>query len=49
VQRPEVKSGFWGLGTGLVPGLHHPDMHFDLNSLPVGIKVFKACVQKVLG
>ncbi|KAB8313175.1 amidohydrolase [Erwinia endophytica] len=49
VQRPQIKSGFWGLGTGLVPGLHHPDMHFDLNSLPIGIKIFKACVVKVLG
>ncbi|MCW1874685.1 amidohydrolase [Erwinia sp. INIA-01] len=49
VQRPEVKAGFWGLGTGLLPGLHHPDMHFDLASLPVGVKIFKACVRRVLG
>lgn len=49
VERPSVKAGFWGLGTGLLPGLHHPDMHFDLNSLPVGINIFKACVKKVLG
>lgn len=49
VQRPTVKSGFWGLGTGLTPGLHHPEMRFDLNALPVGVKIFKACVVKVLG
>lgn len=49
VQRPVMKAGFWGLGTGLVPGLHHPDMHFDLNSLPIGVKIFKSCVTKVLG
>ncbi|WP_449757948.1 amidohydrolase [Erwinia persicina] len=49
VERPSVKAGFWGLGTGLLPGLHHPDMHFDLSSLPVGINIFKACVKKVLG
>ena len=49
VQRPAIKAGFWGLGTGLTPGLHHPDMHFDLNALPVGVKIFKACVIKILG
>ena len=49
VQRPQVKAGFWGLGTGLVPGLHHPDMRFDLNALPAGVEIFKACVNKVLG
>ncbi|MEM6159855.1 amidohydrolase [Erwinia sp. P6884] len=49
VQRPAVKSGFWGLGTGLTPGLHHPEMRFDLNSLPIGVKIFKTCVVKVLG
>ncbi|WP_261641659.1 amidohydrolase [Erwinia mallotivora] len=49
VQRPTIKAGFWGLGTGLLPGLHHPDMHFDLNSLPVAVRIFKSCVMKVLG
>ncbi len=29
--------------------LHHPDMHFDLDSLEVGVSVFKRCVEKVLG
>lgn len=49
VKRPGVKAGFWGLGTNLVPGLHHPDMHFDLSSLEIGVKIFKSCVGKVLG
>lgn len=49
VQRPEIKAGFWGLGTGLLPGLHHPDMRFDLDSLPVAVRIFKACVTRVLG
>jgi len=49
VKRPGVKAGFWGLGTNLVPGLHHPDMHFDLSSLEIGVKIFKSCVSKVLG
>lgn len=49
VQRPAVKAGFWGLGAGVVPGLHHPDMRFELGSLPVGVRIFKACVKRVLG
>ncbi|HAH12760.1 MAG TPA: amidohydrolase, partial [Pantoea agglomerans] len=49
VKRPGVKAGFWGLGTNLTPGLHHPDMHFDLDSLEIGVQIFKACVRKVLG
>jgi amidohydrolase len=49
VKRPGVKAGFWGLGTNLTPGLHHPDMRFDLSSLEIGVQIFKACVRKVLG
>lgn len=49
VKRPAVKAGFWGLGTNLVPGLHHPDMHFDIHSLAIGVDIFKACVRRVLG
>ncbi|MFS2220948.1 amidohydrolase [Pantoea sp. B65] len=48
-QRPQVKTGFWGLGTNLTPGLHHPEMRFDLSSLETGVKIFKTCVGKVLG
>ncbi len=47
--RPQVKGGFWGLGANLMPGLHHPEMHFDRDALALGVKVFKACVQDVLG
>jgi amidohydrolase len=49
VKCPTVKAGFWGLGTNLVPGLHHPDMHFELSSLEIGVKIFKAAVARVLG
>lgn len=48
-QCPAIKAGFWGLGTNLTPGLHHPEMRFDLNSLETGVKIFKRCVSKVLG
>lgn len=44
-----VKSGFWGLGVDLTPGLHHPDMQFDITALENGVKITKACVYKVLG
>ncbi|WP_437891795.1 M20 peptidase aminoacylase family protein [Phytobacter sp. V91] len=47
--RPEVKGGFWGLGANLTPGLHHPEMTFDREALGLGVKVFKACVRRVLG
>lgn len=46
---PNVKSGFWGLGTNLSPGLHHPEMKFDLESLENGVSIFKRAVSKVLG
>jgi len=49
VKRPYVKAGFWGLGTNLTPGLHHPDMRFDLNALEIGVNIFKSCVKRVLG
>ncbi|MGC6387491.1 amidohydrolase [Ewingella sp. S1.OA.A_B6] len=48
-QRPGVKTGFWGLGANLTPGLHHPEMRFDLDALEIGVRVFKGCVKKVLG
>ncbi len=46
---PQVKGGFWGLGANLVPGLHHPEMHFDRDALAIGVRIFKSCVQQVLG
>jgi amidohydrolase len=49
VKNPQVKAGFWGLGTNLVPGLHHPEMRFELSSLEIGVKIFKAAVVRVLG
>lgn len=48
-QRPTIKTGFWGLGANLTPGLHHPDMHFDTAALDIGVSVFKVCVKKILG
>ncbi|MBT0728234.1 amidohydrolase [Rosenbergiella australiborealis] len=46
---PQIKGGFWGLGANLTPGLHHPDMHFDRDALAIGVRIFKSCIQQVLG
>ncbi len=48
-QKPSLKAGFFGLGCDLEPGLHHPDMHFNLESLPYGVAVFKNIVLRILG
>ncbi|HBV5297574.1 TPA: amidohydrolase, partial [Klebsiella oxytoca] len=45
----QVKGGFWGLGCDLLPGLHHPEMHFDRAALADGVRVFKSCIRQLLG
>ena len=42
-------EGVWGLGCDLLPGLHHPEMHFDRAALADGVRVFKSCVRQLLG
>lgn len=46
---PKLKAGFIGLGADLKPGLHHPDMHFDMRALENGVHIMKRCVEKILG
>lgn len=46
---PELKTGFIGLGTGALPGLHDPAMHFDTSALASGVKLHKGLVKKILG
>ena len=36
VQKPELKGAMIGLGCDLTPGLHHPYMKFNHDSMPVG-------------
>lgn len=48
-EKPELKAGFMGLGVNATPGLHHPDMHFDLDALENGAKILKVAVKKILG
>ena len=47
-KNPELKAGFWGLGVNALPGLHHPDMHFDVDALHNGVNIIKVAVNKVL-
>lgn len=39
VRNPEVKAAMIGVGADLVPGLHHPQMTFNHDSLLIGAKV----------
>lgn len=39
VKRPEVKAAMLGLGCDLSPGLHHPEMTFQIDALYPGIEI----------
>jgi amidohydrolase len=39
VKRPNVKATMLGLGCGLTPGLHHPNMTFDREALITGTEI----------
>ena len=47
--RKDLKGGFYGLGCNLKPGLHHPDMHFNTNSLEHGVNIFLNLLGRLLG
>lgn len=49
VTHPTMKVGFAGLGVGCVPGMHHPDMHFNKALLENGVKLHIGMVEKILG
>lgn len=46
--KPGLKAGFFGLGYDLQPGLHHPDMHFNVNSLENGVQIFLTLLGKLI-
>lgn len=46
---PNLKSTMVGLGTGLEPGLHHPNMSFEHDSLLNGVKILSLAIEKVMG
>lgn len=45
--RPKLAATMVGLGTGLKPGLHHPEMSFELSSLSDGIAILAVSVIKL--
>jgi amidohydrolase len=45
---PNIKATMVGLGTGLAPGLHHPQMSFNLDSLLNGVKILSLTVMKLV-
>lgn len=45
---PSIKTGFFGLGADLAPGLHDPAMTFDENVLKDGVKILEYAVNALL-
>lgn len=45
---PNLQATVVGLGTGLSPGLHHPDMSFNLDALLNGVKILSGALIKAL-
>jgi amidohydrolase len=45
VNVPNLKATMIGLGCDLAPGLHHPYMHFDIESLFNGISIFTEIIK----
>jgi amidohydrolase len=45
---PKLKATMVGLGTDLAPGLHHPKMSFNLDSLLNGVKILSLTVLKIV-
>ncbi|MBS7527819.1 amidohydrolase [Fusibacter paucivorans] len=45
----DIQNTFIGLGADLKPGLHHPEMTFDLKALEIGRDIVVAFIQRRLG
>ena len=45
LKNPRLKATMLGLGCGLRPGLHHPQMTFDHGALLNGIDILSRAVQ----
>ena len=47
--KPEIKTAYFGLGSGAQPGLHNRNMTFDDSVLPLGSRIFAELVKKLAG
>lgn len=45
---PQLKATMLGLGCGVTPGLHHPQMTFNQNRLPTGAKIITRALELAL-
>lgn len=48
IKRPHIKACMMGLGSGLTPGLHHPNMTFDRRIIKIGAETLAASVKHAL-
>ena len=48
-RKPSIQAAYIGLGCDLTPGLHHPQMKFDVASLSHGVRILHYIVHKKLG
>ncbi|CAG9606929.1 M20 peptidase aminoacylase family protein [Pseudoneobacillus rhizosphaerae] len=44
---PHIQSTMVGLGTGLAPGLHHPNMSFNLDALLNGVRILSLAILQI--
>ncbi|WP_420869788.1 M20/M25/M40 family metallo-hydrolase [Cohnella ginsengisoli] len=49
LRKPGLHATMVGLGCDLLPGLHHPDMQFNLDALEVGAAVLALSVARISG
>ena len=48
LEKPNIKTAFFGLGANLVPGLHDPNMYFDHKALMLGSNILLRMVNQTL-
>lgn len=46
---PKLKSAYFGVGVAAEPGLHDPNMHFNIDGLQAGVEVLEKITLKKLG
>ncbi|MDF2716343.1 MAG: amidohydrolase, partial [Paenibacillus sp.] len=49
LKNPKLSATMIGLGSGLSPGLHHPEMKFDLTALQHGVAILAAAAVLLFG